>query len=444
MLAVALALASCTADEAEREPVGHPPASNPAEIASTEPASDNNKDKTPATDPETIDAAGAIRELNDSGLKLYKEKRFLDAAAKFQEALALEPENKILKQNTSRAYAGAANAFSAEKEYQRALENLYKAKQYSPDDAMLQVLIAHKLFYLKRHNEARAECEKILERNPGIENSTSASAQKLLGEVLLTLGDKYGALREWDVYLTVHNDGAIQRRVKKIRREMEVEEKLEERGSARFTIRFDGSENPGIGSAVLTMLEDAYTQIGGALNYYTEEPIEVVLYPKQIFYSLTGSYGWVGALYDGRIKIPVRNFEKHRGKIARTVRHEFTHALIYRITSKCPAWLHEGLAQYFEGVDLAAAEKVLKTEKDKIISFESMPSNFTSISDKDRVGRYYRQSYSFTAYLISTYGIDRLAALLELLKKKNLEEAFKDAFQRSLKELEKEWKEALP
>ena len=56
---------------------------------------------------------------------------------------------------------------------------------------------------------------------------------------------------------------------------------------------------------MLRTLEAEFDEISSTLNYVPPEPIGVVLYTNQTFVDITRVPAWVGALNDGRIRVPV-------------------------------------------------------------------------------------------------------------------------------------------
>jgi hypothetical protein len=58
----------------------------------------------------------------------------------------------------------------------------------------------------------------------------------------------------------------------------------------------------------------------------------------------------VGALNDGRIRVPVQGLTGVDSELSRILRHELTHSFIQQKThSRAPTWLQEGMAQWMEG-----------------------------------------------------------------------------------------------
>ena len=98
------------------------------------------------------------------------------------------------------------------------------------------------------------------------------------------------------------------------------------------------------------MLEAHFQQIESELNYSPPDPIGVVLYTQQSFADITRAPGWVGALNDGRIRVPVQGLTGVDSELSRVLRHELTHSFIQQKThGHAPTWIQEGVAQWMEG-----------------------------------------------------------------------------------------------
>jgi len=96
---------------------------------------------------------------------------------------------------------------------------------------------------------------------------------------------------------------------------------------------------------------------GSGFGLFPTETIVVLLYPNQDFRDITRSPNWVGALNDGKIRVPVSGLTQMTPDLARVLKHELTHSFVRQITlGRCPTWLNEGLAQLEEGSTTAALE----------------------------------------------------------------------------------------
>lgn len=101
---------------------------------------------------------------------------------------------------------------------------------------------------------------------------------------------------------------------------------------------------------VLAVLESAYDAVRSTLGIAPSESIRVIVYDPAVFdRDLGGSFRFsAAAFYDGSIH--VRGEAGVSNALARTLHHEFVHAALGSAAPihVYPAWLNEGLAEYFE------------------------------------------------------------------------------------------------
>ena len=76
----------------------------------------------------------------------------------------------------------------------------------------------------------------------------------------------------------------------------------------------------------------------------------MILYTNQAFADITRAPRWVGALNDGRLRIPVQGLTGVTPDLARVLKHELTHSFVgQKSHGRAPTWLQEGVAQWMEG-----------------------------------------------------------------------------------------------
>ncbi|MGB9434797.1 MAG: hypothetical protein WBQ89_21310, partial [Candidatus Acidiferrum sp.] len=133
-------------------------------------------------------------------------------------------------------------------------------------------------------------------------------------------------------------------------RDKQEEENYKENESAHFQLKYNGAAQPALAREVLHTLETHYVTIESELNYTPPEQIGVVLYTQQAFSDITRAPGWVGALNDGRIRVPVQGLTGVDSELSRVLKHELTHSFIQQKTrGRAPTWIQEGVAQWMEG-----------------------------------------------------------------------------------------------
>ena len=186
--------------------------------------------------------------------------------------------------------------------------------------------------------------------------------------------------------------------------------------SPHFTIAFDAGEDGAAAQLVLAQLEDAYLTVGHKLGQYPDHDTPVVLYAERDFQRVTHSPGWAGALYDGRIKVPVGGVQSaNPAELARTIRHEYAHALVVALSGgNCPVWLNEGVAMWAEEARDGEREEwalgAIQVSR-RPFTLAELEKSFAHLSPQDALGAY-AQSYLAVRHLVARYGDRALQRLI--------------------------------
>lgn len=213
---------------------------------------------------------------------------------------------------------------------------------------------------------------------------------------------------------------------------------------AHFLIRFEGRENRGAGHIVALVLEEAYFKVGADLAYWPEKRIEAVLYADKEFYDITRSQSWIGAIFDGKIKMPVGGVEVKTVELERVIIHEYTHAMVHSLSGgRAPVWLHEGLAQYEEGKDAGRYRDYLKGlaggEGGEDLSLRRLEGSFTGLG-REEASRAYLLSLSAVQYIVNEFGLNSVKRILTGLRDGlGIDGALRAAIYLSYEDLEKSW-----
>jgi hypothetical protein len=253
------------------------------------------------------------------------------------------------------------------------------------------------------------------------------TASLLLGEILYRGSDLDGAIRVYEQALA-HAPGHQQltERLAEWRKEAALHSGFFQSQGAHFTVLFEGPADEELARRAVEMLESAYWRVGTALYTFPEQVITVVLYTQEQFRDITRSPDWAAALYDGRIRVPMRGALQRPEELERVLAHEFTHALLRSLApAGVPTWLNEGLAVLFEpgGLDWAAAELARSRSR---LAPGRLSDGFGRLDGKDaRLA--YAQSAAAVHHLIDLAGTAALVALVQDLARG---EPFAQAFER--------------
>ena len=263
-----------------------------------------------------IGAQSRVSELNEAGWKALQN-GYEDRAAKiFAEAVSLRPNDPVLLLG----WGAAAHAQGKER-------------------------------------EAMARLKKAVEIQPGL-----LQASKLLGQIAFDEGDVDLAVKTYEEALKhAPNDAELNALLTDWRREADKHQTFQETRFERFRVMFEGRAEEALAVQATRILESAFFRIGQQLGEYPPKTIVTVLYTEKQFHDITRAPNWAGGQYDGRIRIPVAGASRDPRLFEIVLVHELVHAMIAGIApSGVPAWMDEGLAQYFDGTDAKDARRRMK------------------------------------------------------------------------------------
>jgi tetratricopeptide (TPR) repeat protein len=245
----------------------------------------------------------------------------------------------------ARAHLAASRFEMAKGDLEHSLADARAAVFYAPEDPAMLMELAY--VYLRR-SEFKQSLEYLERAKRYAPNSPDV--YKLEGWTYYGLNRPDQAAAEWKKSLALRPDPEVQAALDKAVRDKAEEENYKENESAHFQLKYNGAAEPGLAREVLHTLEGHYQQIESELNFSPPDPIGVVLYTQEGFADITRAPGWVGALNDGRIRVPVQGLTGVDSELSRVLRHELTHSFIQQKTrGRAPTWIQEGVAQWMEG-----------------------------------------------------------------------------------------------
>ncbi len=197
--------------------------------------------------------------------------------------------------------------------------------------------------------------------------------------------------------------------------------------SRHFTVRFEGREDPALVWALLERLESAYRDVGRKLGTFPASRVPVMLYTDGEFPVHASVPQWAQGLFDGQIRLAVSWPALHEESLDKTLRHEYTHALVHALThGHVPTWLSEGLAVANEG---RGTEREWNRARaaDRLIPLDELHGSFLSLPSV-QIQLAYAESAAAVDYLVSRHGASSVRALLARLgKSRDFAAAFQEA-----------------
>ncbi|MBN2224539.1 MAG: tetratricopeptide repeat protein [Deltaproteobacteria bacterium] len=372
------------------------------------------------------------------GLSFFQRGLYEEAMGKFLEARKKDPADRYLNRNVALCYLALGWQALNENDLDGAEKNLNDCLAYSEEYQAYEGLA-----YIagKKNDLALAEDYylKALEINPKAD------------KIMLNLGIIYYYQEKLDLALSSlteyaqanPTDKTAQYYIEKINRENPVESALDTRETGHFIVKYSGSNKNLVADFLLAVLEDAHAIVGEKLGYYPDRKITVILYTDQEFKTATNSPGWAGAIFDGKIRIPVKGASDSTDLLRKMIIHEYTHAVVFDLAgNECPTWLNEGLAQGMEGSPVENADALAMDYvklKGPNVPLGSLTESFTNMSPENAYSAY-MLSLSAVDFLVKKYGMSSVRTILAGIKGgKTVDQAIRAALLISLDDFVDRW-----
>lgn len=295
---------------------------------------------------------------------------------------------------------------------EHALEDERTALTYAPEEPALLMNLAYIHLRRSEYKESLEYLEKA--RNVAPDN---ADVAKLAGWAYYGMNKMDQAVAEWKRALTFGPDPEVQAALEKAERDKQEEASYKENESMHFTLRYSGSAEPELAREVLRTLEAHFSEIESELDFTPPDSIGVVLYTQEAFADITQAPGWVGALNDGRIRVPVQGLSGVTPDLSRVLKHELTHSFVGQKTrGRAPTWIQEGLAQWMEGKRSGYTAGILTQayQGGHAPALGSLEGSWMGLSS-DEAGYAYAWSLANMEYIVQRDGMGDIERILDLI-----------------------------
>jgi tetratricopeptide (TPR) repeat protein len=369
--------------------------------------------------------------LNKEGLTRFARGDYQAALTVFEHALAQQPQDAVLRKNVAQAHGALGWNAIRGGEFGDAQSHFDQAIAVFDAEASHHVGRALSFARRQRDDEALAALDVALRLKPD-----DPLANTIGGDLWYERNEFGRAMAAWETAVrTDPPDPALLARLDKLQSEYPRLSQLRQEQTRRFSILFEGREDPDRARQVLNFCEEAYQAIGHETGSYPDRPISVVLYTDQQFRDVTKTPTWTKALFDGKIHLPVGGSLDDEAVLRRVIAHEMTHAFVYQLTGgRAPTWLNEGLARWFEGPAPRTAAFAAPS-----IPLRDLHGSFLAY-DEASAEQAYAESLSATAYLIERYGMVRMTRFLgTLAHASSFDQAFEDAYLISYADFADNW-----
>ncbi len=362
---------------------------------------------TPATSTASIDFEV------QKAVNLLKQKEYVQALGLLHdlEARVLNPDQ--LSQLLAVAYLGRGYQLLSSSDFYAAREAFLDGLRYNEEDIRLWQGEAITWFKQGQYAEAASVLDQALGLAP-----QNGDLYHLLGKAYYADGRMAESLDALTRSSELGGGADVTKLLEKVRREWLLEQEMGQEIRGHFQLSFvDGEQTAQLATTILETLEDAYTELGSDLNYYPDVRVPVLLYTRRDFSAVTRSPDWAGAVYDGKIRLPIGGMQKMNDQLVALLYHEYSHVLLHFLTNRqVPVWLNEGLAELagrrIYSLPLVHLQKAF--EANDLLNWDDLAGPFTRLAG-GKVPLAYEQSYSLVHFMVDRFGWHKMVELLRLL-----------------------------
>jgi tetratricopeptide (TPR) repeat protein len=354
------------------------------------------------------------KEDNDAGIAAYEQGRFEEAITYFERARTAVPDNPTVRRNLCHAYQAWADRLAGAGDMEKAIDVLRTAIQVEPDNPGPYIQIGAYFLQKRRISEAITYLEQAIEIQPG-----QLDAHELLGQAYYEDNDIPSARAQWEYVLEMDPQRkSLRERYEKALRENAVEGTFKNGASRHFRISYPREFPAQLRAKVLSVLERCYIDLGRKFGgVYPPSPVQVIVYEAEQFAAATNLAKHVGAVYDGKIRVPLtdeRGETLPEEEIERRVMHEYVHVVVrYLADEKVPFWLNEGLAEALSKASPPQEDPLWNEIRTAPLSMRRLENIDISKAQPEALRRAYLQAHAAADYLLQRFGSRRLAQVLQ-------------------------------
>lgn len=221
-----------------------------------------------------------------------------------------------------------------------------------------------------------------------------------------------------------------------------------------ITVRWHKGDDR-FGRDLLAAATESIAELGKVQGIELRYPLTIHNYASQqeLYEAIPGAPAWIGGVAIPEFDTLITGIPPGRlsGEGRRVLAHEITHQLVYQMTahptlgSVVPTWLNEGLAVVAEGPTQRQNQRLIDdaVDDDALPTLRNLAAPF-SARDGHLAGLAYAAAESAVRYLLDEHGADTMRALLRALGEgRPADEAARQAYGRSLDQLEDGWRASL-
>ena len=364
-----------------------------------------------------------VTRLNDEGMVLYEAGELSEALVKFEQALAWNRADRIVRRNLALTKTRLAWRQVEAGKYDEAVRAFKEAEAIQPGEGGILLGLGVTHHFRGEDGQAKTLLLRALDADANL-----VIAHKLLGEIAYGDDELDIAAAHFEAVLRLDPaDVVVRERLDRVRNEAQAQAGFQRLEGRHFTVKFGGRADPAFARDILGRLEAAYQDVGRWLGPFPDRTVPVILYAEEEFHDVTVTPAWAQGVFDGKIRLPVGGASVQAELLNKVIRHEYTHALVHaRTRGHVPTWLTEGLAIVFEGNDVRRGWDLLR-KADHLVPLRELHGSFLTLPPSQR-SLAYAESFAAVQYLIDRHGVRPVRTLLkDLGGSKDFDRTFQEA-----------------
>jgi tetratricopeptide (TPR) repeat protein len=295
------------------------------------------------------------------------------------------------------------------------------ALRFQPDNSTILVYYAALLVRSGNAAQSLFYAQRAAQAAP-----SSPDAYTMLGYAQFASDRTRDAITSWKRSLELRPDTAVQQLLAKAQREQAAETDFSQGESSHFVLHYEGKQtSEAFRGQILAALESDYDDLVRDLGNPPRDNIVVTLYTEQAFFDVTQAPAWTGAINDGKLRIPISGLNSLTPELGHVLKHELAHSFIAHLSGgRCPAWLHEGIAQLLEPRSLGGDGRQLSQlfKAQSFIPLNTLEASFIRLSGV-QVHIAYAESLAAVSYINDSYGLSDIQRILQRISQGNSTEA---------------------
>jgi tetratricopeptide (TPR) repeat protein len=326
------------------------------------------------------------------------------------------------------------------RDFGRAVELLGEALGFDSDNGIVLALLTLAYVRQEEFDFARFYLDLALQRAP----RAPPRAYEILGEVYYSWNRLEDAVLAWEHFRELGgNNPATLKRLAHARQELSL-------ASGQRTLEGEGFSlfwDPAIGAEDIRRISDrlaeSYREQSDFFGMRLPASQIVILYAGRAYFSLVSVPDWVSGLFDGKIRVSLDPEGGLSPELVAVLSHELAHAFVRHVSGdRAPGWLHEGLAQWWEGRRLMRSEIHEAFRGRSPHTLAELNGNLARRADRAASRTNYVEALGLVEYLVERYGSASVACFTrDFGEGRSLAEALRLEFGLTAEELFRRWKD---